>query len=130
MARRGGTPARRSGVRSYLCHTRRRDPPEVPLVTSVTTIGFHPEASAELAAAARYYEEAAPNLGLEFIAADEASCEHIGSFPNVGRPFGRRLRRFLVPRFPYAVIYRAEEGEVTVVAIANLYRRPGYWRNR
>jgi len=93
-------------------------------------VAFHPEAEAELLAGARYYEEQAQNLGLDFLTAVEASCDRIRRFPDIGSPFGGRLRRVLVPRFPYAVIYRAEEDRVWVVAVANLYRRPGYWRVR
>jgi plasmid stabilization system protein ParE len=93
-------------------------------------IEFHPEAESELLAGARYYEEQAENLGLDFLAAVEASCERILQFPDIGRPFGDRLRRILVPRFPYGVIYRTEGNRTFIVAVANLYRRPGYWRTR
>ena len=96
----------------------------------MTAVVFHPEAEAELIAAARYYEEQAENLGFDFLAAVEISCERIVQFRDVGSPFGDRLRRVLVPRFPYAVIYRAEADRTHVVAVANLYRRPGYWRSR
>ena len=96
----------------------------------MTRIEFHPEAEAELLAAARYYEGQALNLGLEFLGAVEATCERVLDFPDLGLPFGRRLRRVLVPRFPYGVIYRREADRIWVVAVANLYRRPGYWRAR
>ena len=65
---------------------------------------FHPEAEAEFIAAARYYETQAPNLGLEFISAVEATSEHVCRFPDSGRPFESRLRLFLVRRFPYTLI--------------------------
>ena len=41
-----------------------------------------------------------------------------------------RLAGVLVPRFPYGVIYCLEADRMRVVAVANLYRRPGYWRAR
>jgi plasmid stabilization system protein ParE len=91
---------------------------------------FHPEAEAELLAAARYYEDQAENLGLDFLAAVEATCERVLQFPELGSPFGARVRRVLVPRFPYGVVYRFEGTRLRVVAVANLYRRPGYWRVR
>jgi len=96
----------------------------------LTAVQFHPEAEAELLAAARYYEEQAQNLGLDFITVVEASCAQLVKFPEIGRPFGNRLRRFLVPHFPYGILYRKQGERLTVVAVANLDRRPGYWRSR
>jgi plasmid stabilization system protein ParE len=96
----------------------------------LTDVEFHPEAEAELLAAARYYEDQAENLGFDFLAAVEATCERVLQFPEVGSPFGTRLRRVLVARFPYGVLYKFEGARLRVVAVANLYRRPGYWRAR
>ena len=94
------------------------------------SVGFHPEAEAELIAAAQYYEGEAKNLGLDFISAVERAYLRLGSFPESGRPFGQRLRRVLVPGFPYSVLYRVEETQILIVALAHLRRRPGYWRHR
>ena len=47
-------------------------------------VAFHPEAEAELLAGARYYEEKARSLGLDFLTAVEASCERIQRFPTWG----------------------------------------------
>ena len=93
-------------------------------------VEFHPDAEAELLAGARYYESEATNLGSDFLAAVEATCDQLRQFPELGHPFGSRLRRLLVPRFPYGVIYRVHLEQVQVVAVANLYRRPNYWRDR
>jgi len=86
----------------------------------VRIVEFHPEAEAELVSAARYYEEHAENLGVDLLAA----------VPESGHPFGLRLRRVLVPGFPYGLIYRAEADRILIVAVAHLHRRPGYWRRR
>ena len=96
----------------------------------MTRVEFHPEAERELAAAARYYEDQAEDLGLDFITIVESACEHLQQFPERGHPFGHRLRRLLVPRFPYGLLYRIEEERIIVVAVANLRRRPGYWKTR
>lgn len=74
----------------------------------MTALVFHPEAGAELAAAAQYYEEQAEHLGTDFVSAIERTCARLSSFPESGHPFGSRLRRMLVPGFPYGVVYRAE----------------------
>lgn len=94
------------------------------------SVAFHPEAQVEFIAAARYYEAQAENLGLDFISAVEATYRRIVTFPESGRPFGSRLRRVLVPGFPYGLIYRAEPDRMLIVAVAHVHRRPGYWRSR
>ena len=93
-------------------------------------VAFHPDAQAEFIAAARYYEAQAENLGLDFISAVEATYRRLITFPESGRPFGSRLRRVLVPGFPYGLIYRVEPDCVLIVAVAHVRRRPGYWRPR
>jgi plasmid stabilization system protein ParE len=96
----------------------------------VRSVAFHPEADAEFLAAARYYEDQAENLGLDFIAAVQRTYQRLAAFPESGHPFGSRLRRALVPGFPYGLIYRVESERLFIVAVAHLHRRPGYWRAR
>ena len=91
---------------------------------------FHPAAAEELAAAASYYEQQAPNLGREFIAAVEATQQYVCQHPDSGQAFGAQFRRFLVRRFPYALIYHREVDRLVIVAVAHVRRRPGYWRGR
>jgi hypothetical protein len=40
------------------------------------------------------------------------------------------IRRALLPRFPYAVIFMDLQTEVRVLAVAHAKRRPGYWPDR
>jgi len=96
----------------------------------VKSVQFHPEAEAEFIAAAQYYEGQAENLGFDFISAVERSYQRLMTFPESGHPFGRRLRRVLVPGFPYGLLYRANPDRIFVVAVAHVRRRPGYWRHR
>nr|WP_210329152.1 type II toxin-antitoxin system RelE/ParE family toxin [Methylorubrum zatmanii] len=46
--------------------------------------------------------------------------------PQAGRPVGRGLRRFVVPRLPYLIFYRVDEAEqaVAVATIRHAARRP------
>ena len=94
------------------------------------SVELHPEAEAEFIAAAQYYEAQTPNLGLDFVAIVQRSYLQLLDFPNSGRPFGRRLRRLLLPRFPYGLLYRVEPERIYVVAVMHLHRQPGYWRSR
>jgi plasmid stabilization system protein ParE len=96
----------------------------------VKSVEFHPEAEAEFIGAAQYYEGLAENLGLDFISAVEHSYQRLLTFPESGHTYGRRLRRVLVPGFPYGLLYRADPDRIFVVAVAHLHRKPGYWRHR
>jgi plasmid stabilization system protein ParE len=96
----------------------------------VRSVEFHPEAEAELISAAQYFERHVENLGLDFILAVRRAYERIVAFPDSGHPFGRRLRRSLIPGFPYGLLYRVERSRMLIVAVAHLHRRPGYWRSR
>lgn len=39
-------------------------------------------------------------------------------------------RRYVLPTFPFSLIYFVEGENVFVVALAHQSRRPGYWRER
>lgn len=98
-------------------------------------VRFDAEAEEEFAAAARWYERERPGLGREFLASvDEAVLEvreRPGSFslvPSIPQDLG--VRRALVKRFPYAVVFLELADEIRVLAVAHGARRPGYWRDR
>jgi len=40
------------------------------------------------------------------------------------------IRRALLPRFPYAVIFMDLGEHIRVLAVAHAKRRPGYWLGR
>ncbi|WP_437650338.1 hypothetical protein [Sorangium sp. So ce362] len=40
------------------------------------------------------------------------------------------MRRLLLQRFPYGVLYAVELKRVFVLAVTHRRRRPGYWRGR
>jgi plasmid stabilization system protein ParE len=60
------------------------------------------------------------------------AIDRVAQNPEAGRPLSAdgRTRRVLVSRFPYQLVYRLRPGEVVVVAVAHMKRRPGYWRDR
>jgi plasmid stabilization system protein ParE len=96
----------------------------------VRNVAFHPDAQDEFAAAARYYEDQRDGLGLDFVLAVQRTYERLPEAPAVGAPFGGRLRRVLVPKFPYGLLYQADAARIYIVAVMHLHRRPGYWRLR
>ena len=93
-------------------------------------VSFHRFARRELSDAAYYYDIANPGLGKSFIAAVERTCRSIAENPTAGTAIVGTLRRRLVKRFPYALLYSVESGNIRILAVANLRRRPMYWIDR
>jgi hypothetical protein len=96
----------------------------------VRSVEFHPEAQDEFVSAAQFYEHETEGLGLEFIATVQHAYERLSESPTSGAPFGRKLRRLLLPKFPYGLLYRVEPARIYIIAVMHLHRRPGYWRSR
>ncbi len=87
-----------------------------------------PPAASELRAAARYYEGQIPGLGFDFIAEVRATIRRIIQWPEAWQPLDAEIRRCRTHRFPYGIIYAMENGEVVIVSVMHLHRRPDSWR--
>ncbi len=93
-------------------------------------VRFLSEARAELDEAACHYESARQGLGDEFHAEIDAALAFIVDFPNACPPSAHDTKRKKVHRFPYFLIYAAEEGEIIIAAVPHVNRDPTYWHNR
>ena len=93
---------------------------------------FHPEAKIEFLDAIDYYESCSKGLGLEFSYDIKATIQRIISYPHAWSEFSKNTRRCLAKRFPFGVIYQVleDKNEILVVAVMQLNRKPGYWKNR
>jgi len=94
-----------------------------------------PVADQEILDAAQWYEHQGRGLGGEFLTAVNDGLSEIEQHPqHFGRPphfrSARDIRRLLLPRFPYAIIFEIRPRDVRVVAVAHVRRRPNYWRTR
>jgi plasmid stabilization system protein ParE len=96
------------------------------------TVRFHPDAAAELDAAAEWYENEQPALGEVFLTEIFRAAAAIEESPSAWATFGksRRVRRFVLARFPFAILYQLDGSSVVILAIAHTRRRPNYWRAR
>ncbi|TAN04175.1 MAG: type II toxin-antitoxin system RelE/ParE family toxin [Rhodanobacteraceae bacterium] len=84
----------------------------------------------ELDEAIAWYASQAPGLGDAFLLEAVSAFELIQRYPQAWHPFSDGIRRCRLRRFPYGVIYAAVDGDVLVLAVAHLHRRPDYWRER
>ncbi len=95
-------------------------------------VRFHPEASIELVAAATYYDERSPSIGLVFLNKINESISLVSELPHIAPTWPGRpgVRRRVLSTFPYAVIYTIEPDGIVIIAIEHTSRRPGYWQQR
>ncbi|RLE28093.1 MAG: type II toxin-antitoxin system RelE/ParE family toxin [Acidobacteria bacterium] len=94
------------------------------------TFSFHPEAEAEFNQAIDYYEEIDPGLGWDFAVEVNSTVQRTIAFPNAWPVIEGEIRRSLVRRFPYGVLYSEENGQIYIVAVMHLHRHPDYWKMR
>ena len=94
------------------------------------TFRFHPSAEEEFDRAVGYYEACCTGLGLDFAEEVYAAIARIIAYPKAWTRLSKRTRRCLVNRFPFGVIFQVKDSELRVIAVANLNRKPGYWKRR
>ena len=96
---------------------------------------IEPEASAELEAAALWYDNQRPGLGTEFLEAVDAALDRVARWPRAGSPVPGvpadvPARKAPLPRFPYHVVYLDTAHAIRILAFAHDRREPGYWHSR
>ena len=91
---------------------------------------FHKLAERELNEAAQYYELETPGLGAAFLNEVEECQRSIEQHPEAGTVVQGRVRRRLLHRFPYALLYSVTPRRIRILAVMNLKRRPAYWVGR
>lgn len=91
---------------------------------------IRPEAEADLAEAKKWYDDKRVGLGDDFLEHVEVAFQTVQRFPLVSQPLYKNLRRVRVPKFPYTVIYRVDDDQITVLAVYHTSRDPKGWQSR
>ncbi len=91
---------------------------------------FHPEAELELIEAALHYELEVPGLSERFESEIRRATDLLLEHPEMGRPVDPNLRQFVLPRFPFTLIYSVTAEVLRIQVVAHKRRLPGYWRTR
>jgi plasmid stabilization system protein ParE len=94
------------------------------------TIEFLAIAETELDEAYHWYESQQKNLGFQFLTEIDASLRKIAAYPEAFLKITPDIRRCLVKRFPYGILYGIDSDKIIVVAIMHLHRKPDYWLSR
>jgi plasmid stabilization system protein ParE len=100
-------------------------------------VTLDPDAEKEFYDAVMWYEDQQAGLGDAFHDAVVAGFRRIAAAPTTGSIMEgydakSGLRRIIVEKFPYAIIYAeaASSGNPYVLAVAHHSRRPNYWSRR
>lgn len=94
------------------------------------SFSFHPEAAEEFDAAVEWYEERSTGLGLDFATEIRHAILRAESLPLAWTRLEGGIRRILVHRFPYGILYAPDDDHLYIIAVMHLSREPGYWRHR
>lgn len=84
----------------------------------------------ELEDAVRFYELEYSGLGRRFKEEVRTSALRVAEYPNAWSIERGEVRKCLLHRFPYKLLYSVEEDHILVIAVAHQHRKPDYWVDR
>ena len=91
---------------------------------------IHPLVWQDIDSADAWYFERSPETSDALIVEISDALETICEAPQRWPKYLHGTRRFLLHRFPFAVVYLDDADFVNVIAVAHHKRRPGYWKER
>ncbi len=80
--------------------------------------------------AIEFYELEIQGLGLRFKDEVKRALRNLKKYPNLGSIEKADIRKYILHKFPYKILYSNEEKYLYVIAIAHMHREPNYWLNR
>jgi plasmid stabilization system protein ParE len=91
---------------------------------------FRPEAQAEAIEARDWYESRAPGLGIEFVRTLEVALATAMKNPEACAVIESDLRRVILRKFPYSLVFRPEADRIVVFAVLHHRREPRTWSRK
>lgn len=84
-------------------------------------------AKQELEDAVRFYEMEYSGLGLRFKEEVRMAALRIAGYPQAWSVERGEVRKYLLHKFPYKLLYSIEKDHILVIAVAHQHRKPDYW---
>lgn len=93
------------------------------------------EARRESVESAAWYDQQKPGLGGMFLDEIEWAMNRIAEQPDGFSRWALHrgphdIRRYVLKRFPFVVVYRHRPEETVIIAVVHTRRRPFYWKDR
>ena len=67
---------------------------------------------------------------MQFIGELNAAIKIISAYPDSYMLIDSTIRRCLIKRFPYSILYGINVDMIVIIAVAHLHRKPNYWQGR
>lgn len=93
-------------------------------------VNLHPDAAHEVEISRQWYVDRNPDVAISFLAEIDLAMSRISEAPLRWPRCGKNERRYLLPHFPFNIIYRVKSDLIEVLAVAHQRRKPGYWQSR
>ena len=84
----------------------------------------------ELEDAVRYYELEYSGLGHRFKEEVRRAALRMAEHPQAWSIERGDVRKCLLHKFPYKLMYSVEEDHILIIAVAHHHRKPAYWVGR
>jgi len=95
------------------------------------SIEYHPELEKELIEIRDYYNDRSPGLGDEFVDEFERQVLRIASMPERWMIVRGEIRRALMRRFPYVILFRIpSKSAIRITVVKHKRRHPAYGIDR
>ncbi len=91
---------------------------------------IHPSALSDLKSALGWDLERNETAAVNFAAEIDRAVSLIIGSPARWPAGEDGTRKFVVSRFPFAIVYREKETTIQILAIAHGHRNPEYWKGR
>ena len=91
---------------------------------------FDPQAQAEFDDVCRYYNPQKTGLGDDFTEMVRQGLRRVLTQPESCTVEFDDVRRRVLKRFPYKLLYSVETAHLYVIAVAHQHRKPSYWHDR
>ena len=93
-------------------------------------LSFNKQARSEIREASHYYGLESPSLRVAFLDAIDTALAELLEYPKSAPVVRGDIRRKLIRRFPYSLLYTLRPGEIRILAVMHQSQRPFYWLGR
>ena len=66
-------------------------------------------------------------MGLRFNKGDREAINRISRNPKAWSKERGEVRKYLLHKFPYKILYSVQDQDIIILAIGHQHRKPGYW---
>ncbi|WP_133510933.1 type II toxin-antitoxin system RelE/ParE family toxin [Candidatus Thiosymbion oneisti] len=91
---------------------------------------FSKYAKLELEDAACFYELKFGGLGRKFEEEVKKAVKRISEYPKAWSTERDDIRKYLLHKFPYKLLYSIEADHIFIIAVSHQHRKPDYWIDR